>query len=65
MAYAQHRRLCLGQPLCSLLGDEPLPGLGLCLGLGAHDTASPLLPDLIELVIEVRLQNRADKLEGR
>jgi hypothetical protein len=65
MGFAQHRGLCLGQPLCGLLGNEPFPGLGLRLGLGAHDTASPLLPDLIKLVVEVRLKNSARKLEGR
>ena len=53
--------LCLGQPLCCLLGNEPLPSLGLRLGLGAHDATSPLLPDLIELVVEVGLQNSGER----
>lgn len=46
----------LGHPLRSLLGEQLFPGLGLRLRLGAHDATSPLLPDLIELVIEVRLE---------
>lgn len=46
----------LGHPLSSLLGDQLFPSLGLGLRLGAHDTTSPLLPHLIELVVEVCLQ---------
>lgn len=47
--------LNLVHPLCSLLCDEPFPGLGLRLRLGAHDTTTPLLPNLVEFVVEVRL----------
>jgi hypothetical protein len=46
----------LGHPLRSLLGEQLFPGLGLGLRLGSHDATSPLLPDLIELVVEVCLQ---------
>lgn len=47
----------LGHPLGGLLSEKLFPGLGLRLRLGAHDAASPLLPDLVELVVEVRLQS--------
>jgi len=47
----------LGHPLRSLLGEQLFPGLGLGLRLGAHDATSPLLPDLIKLVVEVCLQS--------
>lgn len=46
----------LVHPLRSLLCDKPFPGLGFRLGLGAHDTTTPLLPDLIEFVVEVGLK---------
>ena len=45
----------LGHPLRSLLGKQLFPGLGLGLRLGAHDATSPLLPHLIEFVVEVGL----------
>ena len=45
----------LGHPLGSLLGEQLFPGLGLGLRLGAHDATSPLLPDLVKLVVEVGL----------
>ena len=46
----------LGHPLGSLLGEQLFPGLGLGLRLGAHDATSPLLPDLVKLVVEVCLE---------
>jgi hypothetical protein len=49
----------LRHPLGGLLGQQLFPGLGLGLRLGAHDATSPLLPDFIKLVIEVRLQESA------
>ena len=57
-------RLHLCQPLCSLLCDQPFPGLGLRLRLGAHDTTAPLLPDLVEFVVEVCLVNYSNPVRG-
>ena len=44
-----------GHPLSSFLGNESLLGLRPGLRFCSHDTAAPLLPNLIELVVEISL----------